>query len=144
MTDRHLIDVHLLLVREERVLLSRRRDTVLRFNDRWHLPSGKIDAGESALAAAAREAEEELGVVIAQEDLRHYYTAHVAASGIEARLGLFFEVRIWRGEPENREPDKCSALGWFSFDDLPGDLITYSGLGIRAYRSGASFDVYGW
>jgi len=42
MADRHLIDVHLLLVREGQVLLTRRRDTNPLFDGLWHLPSGKL------------------------------------------------------------------------------------------------------
>lgn len=61
MADRHLIDVHVLLVDEGDILLTQRRDTNPAFDGLWHLPSGKLDAGESAIAAAAREAEEEIG-----------------------------------------------------------------------------------
>jgi hypothetical protein len=47
--DRHLIDVHVLLVRDDDVLLTRRRDTNPLFDGLWHLPSGKLDAAESVL-----------------------------------------------------------------------------------------------
>ncbi|WP_434445691.1 NUDIX domain-containing protein [Lentzea sp. E54] len=144
MADRHLIDVHVLLVRDGEVLLSRRRDPDPRFDDRWHLPSGKLDAGESVLDAAAREAEEEIGVVIDQGDLRHVHTLHANGSGVEPRLGLFFEVRRWSGEPVNREPEKCSAVRWFSLDTLPHELIAYPAAGITAYLAGDSFGLLGW
>jgi 8-oxo-dGTP pyrophosphatase MutT (NUDIX family) len=144
MTDRHLIDVHLLLVRDSEVLLSLRRDTNPRFDGCWHLPSGKLDAGESVLDAAVREAEEEIGVLIDRADLRHAHTIHISGSGVEPRLGLFFEVRRWTGEPVNREPDKCSALGWFLLGALPEPLIAYSAAGIRAYLDRVPFSVAGW
>ncbi|MET9633680.1 NUDIX domain-containing protein [Lentzea sp. NPDC006480] len=143
MADRHLIDVHVLLVRGDRVLLTRRRDTNPRFDGRWHLPSGKLDAGESVLAAAAREALEEVGVVIAPDDLRHMHTLHANGSGVEPRLGLFFEALRWTGEPVNREPDKCSAVRWFPLDALP-DLIEYPAAGLAAYATGHAFGVLGW
>lgn len=144
MPDRHLIDVHVLLVRDDQVLLSRRRDADPRFDGRWHLPSGKLDHGESVLAAAVREADEEIGVGIDQADLRHVHTLHVNGSGVEPRLGLFFEVRRWSGEPVNREPAKCSVLGWFPLDALPDGLIEYPAAGLDAYRAGAAFSVRGW
>ena len=50
MADRHLIDVHVLLVHDDHVLLTRRRDTNPAFDDLWHLPSGKLDAGDFAAA----------------------------------------------------------------------------------------------
>jgi 8-oxo-dGTP pyrophosphatase MutT (NUDIX family) len=144
MADRHLIDVHLLLVRDGQVLLTRRRDTNPLFNGLWHLPSGKLDAGESVLQAAAREADEEVGVLIEPDDLRHVHTLHVNGSGPEPRLGLFFETHRWVGEPTNREPDKCSAVSWFSLDALPEKLIDYPAAGIHAYRTGVPFSVHGW
>ncbi|CCH29547.1 NUDIX domain-containing protein [Actinosynnema sp. NPDC047251] len=144
MADRHLIDVHLLLVRDGQVLLTRRRDADPRFDGRWHLPSGKLDAGESVLRAAAREADEEVGVGIDIADLRLVHTSHVTGPGLEPRLGLFFEALRWTGEPVNREPDKCSAVGWFPLDALPDRLIEYPAAGIHAYRTGSPFGTLGW
>ncbi len=144
MADRHLIDVHVLLVADGDILLTQRRDTTLTFDGLWHLPSGKLDAGESALDAAAREAEEEVGVLIEPDDLRHVHTSHVNGSGPEPRLGLFFEARRWIGAPINREPDKCSAVRWFRLDALPDQLISYPATGIHAYRTGESFSIDGW
>ncbi|MEV4313470.1 NUDIX domain-containing protein [Actinocrispum sp. NPDC049592] len=144
MADRHLIDVHILLVRDGEVLLTRRRDANPRFDGLWHLPSGKLDRGESVLAAAVREAEEEVGVLIEQDDLKHVHTLHVNGSGVEPRLGLFFEATRWTGEPVNREPDKCSAVQWFRLDALPDELISYPAAGLRAYRAGIPFGVRGW
>lgn len=144
MPDRHLIDVHVLLVRAGRVLLSRRRDPNPLFDGRWHLPSGKLDAGESVLEAAVREAEEEIGVRLDPAGLRLVHTLHVTASGLEPRLGLFFEARDWAGTPENREPEKCSGLDWFGLDALPPDLIEYPAAGIAGYRAGTPFSARGW
>jgi 8-oxo-dGTP diphosphatase len=144
MADRHLIDVHVLLVQDDRILLIRRRDTNPMFDGQWHLPSGKLDAGEPVPAAAAREAEEEVGVVIHPTDLRLVHTIHVNGSGPEPRLGLFFEARRWLGHPTNREPSKCSAVGWFPLTALPTPLIDYPAAAIAAYRTGAPFSTQGW
>lgn len=142
MPDRHLIDVHVLLLRGTELLLTRRRGGA--FNGLWHLPSGKLDAGEDVLTAAAREAREEVGVLITPDDLTHVHTVHVNGSGPEPRLGLFFTATAWTGEPTNREPEKCSGLGWFDLDELPEDLIEYPAAGIEAYRRGISFSILGW
>jgi 8-oxo-dGTP diphosphatase len=144
MADRHLIDVHVLLVEDGQLLLTQRRDPNPAFDGLWHLPSGKVDAGESVLSAAAREAMEEVGVLIEQTDLRLVHTLHVAGSGPEPRLGLFFEATRWVGEPRNLEPDKCSRVRWFPLDELPADLIAYPARGIQGYRDGASFSTQGW
>lgn len=142
MPDRHLVDVHVLLVRDAELLLTRRKGGA--FDGMWHLPSGKLDAGEDVLTAAAREVEEEVGVMIDPAALGHVHTVHVNGSGPEPRLGLFFATTDWIGQPTNREPDKCSALGWFDLYALPADLIEYPAAGIAAYRNGAPFSVIGW
>jgi 8-oxo-dGTP pyrophosphatase MutT (NUDIX family) len=137
-----IIDVHVLLVREGELLLSQRRGDY--GGGMWHLPSGKLDPGESVLTAAAREAEEEVGVLVEPDELRLVHTAHVAGSGPVPRLGMFFEARRWTGEPVNREPDKCSAVQWFHLDRLPDEAIPYPLAGIRAYLDGIPFGVLGW
>ncbi|WP_280406133.1 NUDIX domain-containing protein [Nocardia brasiliensis] len=143
MTTGHLVDVHVLLIRDGRLLLSKRRSAD-EFDGLWHLPAGKLEAGESATAAAAREANEETGVYIDPADLHHIHTAHVVGGGREPRLGLFFEVRLWTGEPTNREPDKCHELRWFALDALPDAIISYSAAGIGAHFTGATYSEQGW
>lgn len=144
MADRHLIDVHVILADQSSVLLSQRRDRNPDFDGLWHLPSGKLDAGESLVDAAAREAEEEVGVLLDPHELRHVHTLHVNGSGPEPRLGVFFEAKRWIGDPVNREPEKCSAVCWFPLNDLPANLIAYPAAGIDAYRSGQAFGTLGW
>lgn len=143
MPDGHtIIDAHVLLIRGGEVLLTRRRGT---YGDgMWHLPSGKLDPGESLTAAAVREAAEEVGVGIDPGDLRHVHTLHATGSGQRPRLGIFFATERWTGEPRNREPDKCSGLGWFSLSALPEDVIPYPLAGIQAYRDGTPFGLFGW
>lgn len=140
--DRHLIDVHVLLTRDAELLLTRRRGGG--FDGMWHLPSGKLDAGEDVLTAAVREVEEEIGVMIDPGDLTHVHTIHVNGSGPEPRLGLFFTASQWIGEPVNCEPEKCSGLGWFDLHSLPDGLIEYPAAGITAYRRGTPFSIMGW
>ncbi|GGN83938.1 NUDIX hydrolase [Nocardia rhizosphaerihabitans] len=143
MIARHLVDVHILLIRDDRILLSLRRSGD-KYDNRWHLPSGKLEAGESAAVGAVREAAEEIGVELEPAALRLVHVAHVTAPGRDSRLGLFFRAERWRGEPFNREPDKCYALQWFPLNDLPAGLIEYSALGIAALNSASPYSELGW
>ena len=139
---RVVVDAHLLLVRDNRVLLSQRRGG---YGDgMWHLPSGKTEAGESVEQAVIREAYEEVGVLVAPADLRCVHAVHVQHSGEEPRVGFFFEATRWVGEPSNREPDKCSAVRWFPFTELPDGIIPYPAAGMSAYLAGVPFSLLGW
>ncbi|WP_024799496.1 NUDIX domain-containing protein [Nocardia sp. BMG51109] len=104
-------------------------------------------AGEPVTAAAAREAFEEVGVVIDPTDLRVVHVTHVAGSGPEPRLGIFLHTSRWTGEPANREPEKCWGVRWFDINRLADvDLIEYPAVGISAFLAGgaASFSEHGW
>ncbi|MDU0294356.1 NUDIX domain-containing protein [Saccharothrix longispora] len=137
---RHLVDVHVKLVRGDgRVLLIRRRDPDARFDGKWHLPAGKVEAGESAPAAAVREVAEEVGVRI--WDVKIFHITHAVAPGVEGRVGIFLEAGGWEGEPVVREPDRCSGIGWFALSDLPDDLLGYTAIGLSADEP---FSVVGW
>ncbi|WP_067471214.1 NUDIX hydrolase [Nocardia amamiensis] len=143
MTDRHLVDVHVLLVRGGELLLSRRRSQD-EFDGRWHLPAGRLEVGESVTAGAVREAREETGVDIDPNDLSFVHVAHVVAAGREPRLGLFLETSRWLGEPVNREPDNCYELRWFPLDELPDDIIEYPLAAIRGRARGEWYSERGW
>ncbi|MEU6379254.1 NUDIX domain-containing protein [Streptomyces sp. NPDC046909] len=139
---RAIIDVHLLLVRDMNVLLTRRRGS---YGDgMWHLPSGKVEKGESVETAVIREAREEVGIMVKTADLRCVHAIHVQHPGEEPRVGFFFEATQWHGEPVNREPTKCSAVEWFPLDGLPEATISYPAAGIAAYQAGVPFSVLGW
>ncbi|WP_332888627.1 NUDIX hydrolase [Actinokineospora bangkokensis] len=137
-----MIDVHVLLLRDDHVLLTRRRGG---YGDgMWHLPSGKLDPSESLPAGAVREVFEEVGVTVDPADLHHSAVLHVADSGPTPRLGVFFHARRWTGTPTNREPDKCGGIDWFALDDLPDNVIPYPLAGIRAHTTGTTFAALGW
>src|SRR5215472_4136117 len=67
---------------------------------KWEFPGGKIEEGEQPRDALRRELDEELGIVatIGEEVVR---IQHEYANGGMVEL-LFFVVREYRGEIENR------------------------------------------
>lgn len=51
------------------VLLTRRAATLRSHGGQWALPGGRVDGGETPLEAARREAHEEIGLELADDDL---------------------------------------------------------------------------
>lgn len=76
----NIVGVHLVFERAGKVLLGLRSPDSAYAPDTWHLPAGHLER-ESATGCAVREAHEELGVTIHEQDLR--LTA-VALTGIAA------------------------------------------------------------
>jgi len=93
-------------------------------NGTWCAPGGHMEYGESNEQAAIREAKEETGLDISNNDLylagttndffkesgKHYITLH-----------LF--CKQYHGTPKIMEPDKCAEWKWFDLDNLPENLM---------------------
>ena len=141
--SRHSVGVHLLLITDGRILLGKRKNTG--FADGWwHLPGGKLNAGECLPAGAIREAREELGIAIEPEDLSFaHLNHHLDADGI-ARVGVFFTAQCWGGALVNAEPDRASEIAWFRLDDLPTNFVDYALDGVRHCMKSTAFGAHGW
>jgi len=72
----------------------------------WEFPGGKIEAGEDARAALARELHEELGIRI--RDATPWITRVYAYTHATVRLH-FFRVTAWEGDPQ---PLEDQAIAW--------------------------------
>ncbi|UDY24139.1 NUDIX domain-containing protein [Nocardioides sp. Kera G14] len=108
------------------VLLQRRGPGVPYMADHWAAAAaGHVERGETAFAAALREAHEELGLT--DIDLEFVTTMHRTRGGeaIDERVDFFFTARAWVGEPAIQEPDKASELGWFDLESLPSPMVPH-------------------
>ncbi|WP_055553247.1 methyltransferase domain-containing protein [Streptomyces sp. NBRC 110028] len=138
-----IVDVHLLLRRGGEILLARRAGTGYA-DGLLHAPSGHVEDGEDVRTAVIREAAEEIGVRLTPDEVRvALVMQHKSPTGA-ARTGWFFEAEPADGAPQpvNREPDKCSEIGWFALDALPEDMVAYCRAGVEAYRAGERFAVH--
>jgi 8-oxo-dGTP diphosphatase len=99
--------------------------------------AGHVERGETATAAAHREAAEELG--IDGLDLAFLTTMQrTGGSGdaIDERVDFFFSCRTWRGEPRILEPTKCADLRWCRLDALPDPVVPHEATVLAGLRTG--------
>jgi 8-oxo-dGTP diphosphatase len=136
------VAVHLFLCQADSVLLLRRFNTGYE-DGNWSVPAGHLDGDETVIAAAIREAQEEIGVQIEPGALRpvgvmHRRTAH------DERIDFFVAATTWQGEVRNCEPHKCDALEWHKLDDLPANVIPYIRRALQNLRAERWFDEFGF
>lgn len=96
---------------------------------KWEFPGGKIEAGESSLAALKRELAEELGIEVL-EARPLIYLAHDYS---DRRVILdTWLVTSWRGQPRGQERQ---GIAWAAPDDLHAyDLLAADGPILQALR----------
>ena len=119
---------YVLLRREDRVLLQLRRGTGYRDGHWAAAAAGHVEPGESVVAAALREAREELGIGVVAEDLHPVATLHRGEPGgpaLEQRVDFFFAATRWTGDPVLQEADKAADLRWFALDALPEPVVPH-------------------
>lgn len=94
------------------------------------------------MAAAAREADEEIGVRIEAGDIVFSSVMHRHEG--DERVDFFVQVHNWSGEPVNAEPDKCDELCWTDVNQLPSNTIPYVRRAIENHLNRVQFDEFGW
>lgn len=135
------VAVHLFLVKGTEILLLRRYNTGYE-DGNYSVPAGHMDGGEEVKHAAIREAREECGIVVREEDLQIVGVMHRHSS--DERIDFFLAASSWSGEIVNTEPDKCDELIWVDMQKLPANMIPYIRQAISNYQQGTWFDSFGW
>jgi ADP-ribose pyrophosphatase YjhB (NUDIX family) len=143
MPPRFPVAVHLFLLRGERVLLLRRANTGFA-DGMWSVPAGHVERGETVVAAAVREAREEVGLVLEPASVRVVGVMHRRGAE-EERVDFFLACDLGGGvEPRNAEPHKCSELAWADPRSVPPDLVPYVRAGLESLTTGRWYQEHGW
>ncbi|MGD8193594.1 NUDIX hydrolase [Herbiconiux sp. P18] len=102
----------LALIRNRRLLMvtARGREVI-------YLPGGKIDPGETAAEAAAREAHEEVSITVDPAALEPLFTVTVQAHG--EPLGRLVEMQLFAGATPDapRASSEVDAIHWVTSAD---------------------------
>ncbi|MBZ0274662.1 MAG: NUDIX domain-containing protein [Anaerolineae bacterium] len=100
----------------------------------WEFPGGRVEFGERLAAAIAREFSEEYGMLIEVGELLTVED-HILPDEGQHWVSPTFIARHVSGEPRILEPEKCSAIGWFTLETLPAPLSRITQSDIAAYRA---------
>ena len=114
----------------------------------YSLPAGRVEDGEPYTAAVVREAKEEVGVELDQDEIGFTYMQHrnMPTQNTYAAVwtDVFFEAGPWKGEPVNGEPEKHSEIAWFYPDELPDNVMPYQRYALDRIADGHLYGEYGW
>lgn len=108
------VDVRGAVVRDSRILLVQERRDGL-----WTMPGGWADVGEIPSQMVAREVLEESGFIVEPRKVIGVYDSNRAPRHLDFyhAYKIIFLCEITGGDA--RTGDETSAVGFFSFDDIP-------------------------
>jgi 8-oxo-dGTP diphosphatase len=115
--------IFLLLIQDNKILMTRRVNTGWE-DGNYTFPSGHVEVHETPRQALVREAQEEIGITIQEEDLHFEHVAFRNSNG-EDRVDIFFTASKHLAEPTNKEPHLCDDIAWFPIDNLPENTISF-------------------
>lgn len=127
-----VVDINLIFENAHGEWLFGRREGTGYMDGFYALAAGHLEAGESLPECAAREALEELGVVVQEMEMCHL----MRRDADHARMSVYFRCKKWSGELRNNEPDKCAGLVWRSPDDLPQPFVDHVAHAISLIQAG--------
>ncbi len=126
------------LFRDGEVLLQQRAGTGY-LDGHWAGVAGHVEPGESVLAAAVREAREEVGVevtVAAMQPLCAMHRTQRNGRAVDERVDFYFGCTQWAGKPSLHEADKADAIQWCPMHTLPDPVVPHELVVLDAVRRG--------
>jgi len=132
---------HLFFTNGNKILLLRRFNTGWE-DGKYSVVAGHLDGNETVKAAMVREAKEEVGIDINEDDLEFLQVMHRKSE--EERIDFFFLTKKYSGNIAIKEPHKCDRLDWFDMNNLPENIVPYIKRAIENYKNKKIFDQFGW
>lgn len=105
---------------------------------------GSVDGAETITQSTIREAQEELGITLTQENLHLAHVLHVKTDKNEEYINFFFQATQWQGEPTVMEPHKCDGVAWFAIDQLPTTIMASHKHVIAMMQKKIAYSEFGW
>lgn len=118
--------------REGKLFLAQRGPQAKNERGLWEFPGGSVEFGERLTDALKREIREEYGVEIEVRDLLNV-ADHILPDEGQHWVSPSYVCVIQSGEPQIKEPGKCTAIGWFEPTALPPGLTQVTRLDWQLY-----------
>lgn len=128
------VGVHVLLVRDEQVLLVRHT-----YLHSWFAPGGGVERGETLEEAIRREAREEVGATLHDLRLMGIYTSFKESKS--DHVVMFVSTEFAVDGTSDREIEETR---WYPLDALPDDLSPATARRIEDYLAGHAPGVGDW
>ena len=136
---------YLVLKDGNKILLLRRYNTGYE-DGNYSLVAGHVEDGETFTECVIREAKEEAGVILKNEDLKVSHIMNRKKEGGEKndRVDVYLTAKKWKGNIEIKEPSKCDNLEWFKLDNLPENIIPCVKVALEKIKAGEYYAEFGW
>ena len=135
------VAVHLFLIHDNRILLIKRINTGY-CDNMFSLPAGHVEKGENVFEAMIRETKEEINIDVSN-NLKIVQVMNRKGTDQE-RIDYFFLAKMWTGNINNNEPNKCSLIKWVDIDKIPRNTIPYIKYSIQMYYKNEQFTMFDW
>lgn len=116
-----------IVVKDGKMLLTKRRDPRMEFNNKWEFPGGGVDNGEQVIHALKREVLEETGLTVEPLEQLPQIVARVEKKYNYQVFLLLYICKIIKGEFKASDTE-VAGHGWFTLtqamklDSLPANL----------------------
>ncbi len=119
MTDRPKVGVAVIVKKDGRVLLGKRKGS--HGEGTWAFPGGHLEFGESIEDCAQREAREETGLELKNMRAGAFTNDIFHAEG--KHYVTLFVLAETEGEPLLLEPEKCEGWAWLKWEEMPDSVF---------------------
>ena len=134
--------VHLILIKDGKILLQRRNNPTKYFCGMLGMPAGHLEANENVYEALKREMKEELDIDVMNSKIVQVMNVN----GIIDVYDEYFFVCDYTGEIKNNEENNTSSIGWYDINSEIDELIPYQKYALEKYLESEDnkFTIFGW
>ncbi len=118
--ERPKVGIGVIVVKDNKVLLLKRKNA--HGEGSWGFPGGHLELKEGWEDCVRREVAEETGLLI--ENISFAGLTNDIFSKENKHYITIFMLCDWKaGEAQIKEPDKCTEISWYTWENLPRPLF---------------------